>query len=95
MSKLKATEHPGIFLFICPGCDERHQIWTAGTTYKSHWDWNGSMEHPTFSPSLLITLPWPEGEERCHSFIKDGMIQYLDDCTHEMKGQTIELPEIE
>jgi hypothetical protein len=31
----------------------------------------------------------------CHSFVKDGMIQFLADCTHELKGQTVELSEIE
>lgn len=28
----------------------------------------------------------------CHSFITDGRIQFLSDCTHSMAGQTIELP---
>jgi len=28
----------------------------------------------------------------CHSFIKDGMIQFLDDCTHALKGKTVSLP---
>ena len=30
----------------------------------------------------------------CHSFVTDGRIQYLDDCTHELRGQTIDLPDI-
>ena len=30
----------------------------------------------------------------CHSFITDGRIQFLGDCTHELKGQTVELPEV-
>lgn len=25
----------------------------------------------------------------CHSFIKDGKIQFLNDCTHELAGQTV------
>ena len=29
----------------------------------------------------------------CHSFVTDGMIQFLDDCTHDLKGQTVELPD--
>ena len=29
----------------------------------------------------------------CHSFINDGKIQYLGDCTHKLAGQTIELPD--
>lgn len=27
----------------------------------------------------------------CHSFITDGKIQFLGDCTHELAGQTVEL----
>lgn len=30
----------------------------------------------------------------CHSYITDGKIQFLSDCTHELVGQTVELPEI-
>lgn len=29
----------------------------------------------------------------CHSFITDGKIQFLDDCTHALAGQTVELPD--
>lgn len=29
--------------------------------------------------------------EVCHSFITDGKIRYLNDCTHHLKGQTVEL----
>ena len=29
----------------------------------------------------------------CHSFVTDGKIQYLNDCTHELAGQTLELEE--
>lgn len=28
----------------------------------------------------------------CHSFVKDGMIQFLDDCSHDLAGQTVPLP---
>lgn len=27
----------------------------------------------------------------CHSFVTDGKIQYLNDCTHKFAGQTIDL----
>lgn len=29
----------------------------------------------------------------CHSFITNGQIQFLSDCTHELRGQTVPLPE--
>lgn len=32
---------------------------------------------------------------QCHSFITDGKIQFLDDCTHALKGQTVDLPPLE
>lgn len=31
----------------------------------------------------------------CHSFVTDGRIQYLGDCTHGLAGQTVDLPEWE
>lgn len=46
--------------------------------------WN--LEHPE--------NPAPFGCHRCHSYVKDGRIQFLSDCTHALAGQTVELPEI-
>lgn len=31
----------------------------------------------------------------CHSFIRNGQIQYLGDCTHSLANQTVPLPEID
>lgn len=31
----------------------------------------------------------------CHSFVTDGKIQFLSDCSHSLAGQTVELPEID
>ena len=30
--------------------------------------------------------------KRCHSFIRDGNIQFLADCTHKLAGQTTPIP---
>lgn len=30
---------------------------------------------------------------RCHSFVTDGRIQFLSDSTHELAGQTVDLPD--
>lgn len=30
----------------------------------------------------------------CHSFVIDGRIQFLPDCTHGLAGQTVDLPEL-
>lgn len=31
----------------------------------------------------------------CHSFVTDGRIRFLNDCTHELAGQTVDLPDLE
>ncbi|MEN6538912.1 MAG: DUF6527 family protein [Mizugakiibacter sp.] len=68
---------------------------------RPHWTFNGDLERPTFGPS--INSRWkrwaghdqPSIECVCHSFIRDGRIQFLNDCTHALAGQTVDLPEIE
>jgi hypothetical protein len=39
--------------------------------------------------------PWPQTqvESVCHSFVTNGQIQFLSDCTHELAGQTVPLPD--
>lgn len=37
--------------------------------------------------------PSPYSCQICHSFVTDGRIQFLDDCTHDMAGQTVDLPD--
>ena len=32
------------------------------------------------------------GSPRCHSFVRDGGIQFLTDCEHGLAGQTVDLP---
>ena len=31
---------------------------------------------------------------QCHSFVRDGRIEFLKDCSHDLAGQTVDLPEI-
>lgn len=31
---------------------------------------------------------------RCHSYVRDGMIQFLSDSTHQYAGQTVPLPDL-
>ncbi len=83
-----------LLVFHCPGCGYDHPFHTGGDANDHcQWDWNGSMDKPTFSPSLLVfgTVP----ERRCHSFVRDGKIEFLSDCFHALKGQTIEIPDYE
>jgi hypothetical protein len=86
-------------LFECPGCDMLHAVYLESGQGANVpvWTWNSSMDKPTFRPSVLVTYPWgPERKECvCHSFITDGRIEFLPDCTHALAGQTVDLPEIE
>lgn len=34
-------------------------------------------------------------DTRCHSFVRAGRIEFLGDCTHALKGQTVELKPFE
>jgi len=78
-----------LYLFRCVGCQSTHPVEVCED--NKGWAWNGSFDKPTFTPSLLV---WGSRDEvRCHSFITDGKIQYLMDCFHDLKGQTVEIPE--
>jgi hypothetical protein len=53
------------------------------------------MEAPTFTPSILVRYSWSDGPRVCHSFVTGGRIQFLEDCTHHLAGQTVDLPDWE
>jgi hypothetical protein len=60
------------------------------------WEWNGSEDAPTFSPSIRSTYRRPgEVEEICHSYVRAGQIEFLPDSTHALRGQTVALPAFE
>lgn len=74
-------------LFWCPGCDSPHAPVIEGA---SPWIWNGDRERPTLQPSILVT---DGAGSRCHTFVTDGQIQFLGDCTHALAGQTVPIPD--
>lgn len=90
---LRRTEVDNKIFFECPGCGVVHGV-TVGEGSDPRWDWNGNVNKPTFTPSILVRYTW--GVERtpvvCHSFVTDGRIQFLADCTHELAGQTVDIP---
>jgi hypothetical protein len=97
------TGHEDYVRFYCPGCKELHCVPVVPGARRPNWEWNGSLDTPTLSPSILRrTGPFPEdakvpnlNAERlqvCHSFVREGHIQFLSDCTHELAGQTVPLP---
>jgi hypothetical protein len=55
--------------FHCQGCKCGHAFRIQGP--QPVWDWNGSMERPTFAPSLLYRMHDPATGQQlscCHSF---------------------------
>lgn len=63
----------------------------AGT---GNWTWNGDTEKPTLKPSILNDFR-PHDPLVCHTFITDGQVIFLDDCTHSLAGKTLDLLEID
>jgi len=98
--KFRRTDDGGAAYF-CKGCDRMHHVDTK-------WDIN--FDTNTISPSVLVKYRHPKGysndnpaplgydgeyvEDVCHSFVRDGNIEYLTDCTHNLAGQTVELEDV-
>lgn len=92
--------------FRCPGCDDVHGVVVDA---PDSWSWNGDLERPTFSPSVNVGgVQWPPEASFykpnhpdvapgksivCHSFVTDGQIRFLGDCTHALANQSVDLPE--
>ena len=86
-------------VFVCPGCK---QMWETGNSglhmlpvnssvKTPQWSWDGNLEAPTLSPSVLTRY----GDRVCHSFIKNGVVEFLSDCSHALAGQSVPLPPLE
>lgn len=103
----------GSFTYRCP-CGDVHHI-----TPKI-WTWNGNVESPTISPSVLVRsghyVPRQPGEPEscwctyakehpedklpfgcylCHSYVENGSVRFLNDCSHEHAGKTLPIPDWE
>lgn len=85
------------YSFRCPGCGREHYVPTVG---PHAWGFNGDEERPTFTPSILVyaSQRWEDGKAiptpRCHSFVRDGRIEFCGDSEHALAGKTVDLPEV-
>jgi hypothetical protein len=102
MVKVKYTQNQHAILFECPGCGCMHMVWIKQPENGKYpiWAFNGDLEQPTINPSILVNGSGiirvnPPRTHRCHSFVRDGKIQFLSDCTHGLAGKTIELPDFD
>ena len=108
-AKLIVSSGQEYVYFECPGCNGLHQIcvpqwgWNRSeesptftpsvlVTFGHYVDGTPEADCP-----ICIRIRERDKDQtpcgRCHSFVTDGKIQYLSDCSHQYAGQTIELPE--
>lgn len=81
--KVKKDSKGNIF-WHCVGCGCGHRV-------TDSWVFNEDIEEPTITPSVLNTFPDQKNGPRCHCFITGGKIKFLNDCTHNLAGQTVEM----
>lgn len=95
--------------FRCPGCDSYHTInqgwkWNGShdrpTFTPSILEKSGHYARPGEPCWCTYNAEYPDNPSSfkchiCHSFVTDGKIQFLGDCTHEKAGQTLEIPDWE
>lgn len=88
-----------VLVFVCPGCVAGERPGYEGVhmlpvnvpegVHKPSWDWDGNLEAPTLSPSILTT-----GPSRCHSFLNAGIFDFLSDSEHSLAGQKVPMPDL-
>jgi len=100
---LRSVDDHGIkynhLMFVCPGCVAGGPDGYAGvhalpvnTTEdigKPAWTWDGNLEAPTLSPSILS-----KGYCLCHSFLRNGIFEFLSDSDHPLAGQSVPIPDL-
>ena len=110
LSTILREGRDGTLMFWCPGCDGAHAV-QIGTGPGPRWGYNGNPDAPTFTPSILVrgTVPLTDmqremvmrgariepAKTRCHSFVTEGKIRFLGDCSHALAGSVVPLPDFE
>lgn len=95
-ARCKLWDNGATVVFTCPGCNREHAL-NVSPASQPAWGFNGNIERPTLSPSILCRYGRNKATSDnhvCHSFVTDGRIAFLPDCTHALAGQTIDLPEV-
>lgn len=82
--------------FICPGCASingtgLHMLPVNTTEHSPSWTWDGNLEAPTISPSIMTGR---DSESQCHSFLRGGVLEFLSDCKHVLAGTNVPLPDL-
>lgn len=96
-AKLRLSR-PGLYKHWCEGCKEAHLIEVdiphGYTAHDPIRRFNGSINLPTFYPSLLVTSIDGNNDRRvCSYYVTEGHIAYLPETTHHLSGLAVELPD--
>lgn len=89
-------------VFDCPGCGRPHVVPVtrvadahgrpvSPSPNDSRWLLIGSGDDISVTPSVSLTLP--PMAYCCHFNITNGHIVFYDNCSHRLKGITVEPPE--
>lgn len=105
--KLRLFNGSGRAAFYCPGCREHHVIRISGAgAWGFNGDYDRPTFSPSVLVTGLQGISddageWtgeykrgPDGkalEQRCHSFVREGRIEFLSDCNHELAGKTLDM----
>lgn len=104
------TEEPGSFAIHCPACGFAHKFdkkWTFNGDFQKptfrasmlvrwfRYDEPDNLYKPDGTVNVGPDGKIPGKDIVCHSFVTDGNIEFLGDCTHELAGQTVPLPDID
>lgn len=96
LSNKLALGLPNEPVVFCPGCRSLHVLHVSKPNRQgAQWTWNQDPIKPTFTPSLVVSIKMGTGEKRrCHSFIRDGVFEFLADSTHQFAGKKVPLPDL-
>lgn len=94
LSRILRSASGDQLLWRCPGCNRPHAVRYG----PGGWTWEGGAERPTFNPSVLVKYDGADAGRDgappavCHSFVREGRMIFLADCTHALAGQTVPIP---
>lgn len=75
---------PNGHVILCPACGTLH-------LFDERFIYNGNDQSPTFAPTLLLKNI---NQHICHIKVTDGKIGFSLTCTHELRGKTVPLNDI-
>ena len=88
ISKKLYAINDDLFVHWCPACDVFHPLFINTPSPTGYmWIWDGNKEFPTFTPSIRVN-------NYCHYNIKKGMLEFLPDSLHLLRGQTVSMPDV-